>query len=229
MRRDPGRLRVNAQLIDTETGAHLWADQFDEDVADLLKVQDQVVARIGSRFWVRNWSGRRLKKGASSRNPDAASIRPFGDWGPDHCAPIGLPLGRQARDLPPRPGICSSRALQIDPNDFPWRRLEAPETYTWRLITGFGWRDPEDELRSQKCCGQANRAIVLNPANIPAYYTKGYVPIGNGSVAKPLDAPRMSDSPSIPASVLLYMPPGGAENARPLRNGESRRRSGDVA
>ena len=50
VQRDQGRLRVNAQLIDTETGAHLWADVFDEDVADLLKVQDQVVAQTGSRL-----------------------------------------------------------------------------------------------------------------------------------------------------------------------------------
>ena len=32
--RDQNRVRVNAQLIDAESGAHLWADQFEEDVAD---------------------------------------------------------------------------------------------------------------------------------------------------------------------------------------------------
>jgi adenylate cyclase len=43
--RDGGRVRVNAQLVDAETGAHLWTDRFDEDVSDLLKLQDQVIAR----------------------------------------------------------------------------------------------------------------------------------------------------------------------------------------
>src|SRR3984885_85850 len=43
---DQNRVRVNAQLIDAGSGAHLWADRFEEDVADLFKLQDQVVARL---------------------------------------------------------------------------------------------------------------------------------------------------------------------------------------
>jgi adenylate cyclase len=46
--RDQNRARVNAQLIDAASGAHLWADRFEEDVADLFKLQDQVVARLGN-------------------------------------------------------------------------------------------------------------------------------------------------------------------------------------
>ena len=44
VQRDQNRVRVNAQLIDAESGAHVWADRFEEDVADLFKLQDQVVA-----------------------------------------------------------------------------------------------------------------------------------------------------------------------------------------
>jgi len=40
------RVRVSAQLIDTETGAHLWADQFDADQTDLLEMQDEIVTRL---------------------------------------------------------------------------------------------------------------------------------------------------------------------------------------
>ena len=36
VQRDQSHVRVNAQLIDGETGAHLWADRFDEDIADLF-------------------------------------------------------------------------------------------------------------------------------------------------------------------------------------------------
>ena len=46
VQRDGTRVRVNAQLIDAGSGAHLWADRFEEDVADLFKLQDQVVARL---------------------------------------------------------------------------------------------------------------------------------------------------------------------------------------
>lgn len=40
------RMRVNAQLIDAATGAHLWADQFDADRSDLLQMQDEIVTRL---------------------------------------------------------------------------------------------------------------------------------------------------------------------------------------
>jgi adenylate cyclase len=40
------QVRVNAQLIDADSGAHLWADQFDTPRADLLKMQDEIVAHL---------------------------------------------------------------------------------------------------------------------------------------------------------------------------------------
>jgi len=40
-------LRVNAQLVSTETGAHLWADRFDETLSNLNEGQDTIVTRIG--------------------------------------------------------------------------------------------------------------------------------------------------------------------------------------
>ena len=41
-------MRVNAQLIDAESGAHLWADQFDTPRADLLQMQDEIVTRLAN-------------------------------------------------------------------------------------------------------------------------------------------------------------------------------------
>jgi len=39
-------IRVNAQLIDAETGAHLWAERFDRPRGELFDMQDQIVARL---------------------------------------------------------------------------------------------------------------------------------------------------------------------------------------
>jgi adenylate cyclase len=46
------RVRVSAQLIDAETGAHLWADQFDAYRADLLEMQDEIVTRLSRALQV---------------------------------------------------------------------------------------------------------------------------------------------------------------------------------
>ena len=47
------RVRVNAQLIDAETGAHLWADKFDADRTDLLEMQDEIVTRLSRALQMR--------------------------------------------------------------------------------------------------------------------------------------------------------------------------------
>jgi TolB-like protein/Tfp pilus assembly protein PilF len=46
VQRGGNRVRVNVQLIDAETGNHLWAERFDKPLADLFDMQDEVVARL---------------------------------------------------------------------------------------------------------------------------------------------------------------------------------------
>ena len=40
------RTRFNAQLVDAESGAHLWAERFDKRRTDLLDMQDEVTTRL---------------------------------------------------------------------------------------------------------------------------------------------------------------------------------------
>ena len=46
VQRAGNRMRVNVQLIDAETGNHLWAERFDKPLADLFDMQDEIVARL---------------------------------------------------------------------------------------------------------------------------------------------------------------------------------------
>jgi adenylate cyclase len=46
VRKAGGRLRITAQLIEAETGAHLWADRFDGAVADVFDLQDQITDKV---------------------------------------------------------------------------------------------------------------------------------------------------------------------------------------
>ena len=45
VRRSGRKVRVNAQLIDAETDAHLWAEQFDGDIGDLFALQNEITSR----------------------------------------------------------------------------------------------------------------------------------------------------------------------------------------
>ena len=75
VQRDANRVRVNAQLIDAESGAHLWADRFEEDVVDLFKLQDEVVARLARTLQVElvNAEAQRSLHDRP-RNPDAIDL-----------------------------------------------------------------------------------------------------------------------------------------------------------
>jgi TolB-like protein/Flp pilus assembly protein TadD len=46
VRRSGSQVRVNTQLIDAESGAHLWAERFDRDIGDLFVLQDEITSRI---------------------------------------------------------------------------------------------------------------------------------------------------------------------------------------
>ena len=48
VQRVDNRLRVNVQLIDAETGNHLWAERFDKRVTDLFDMQDEIVSRLAN-------------------------------------------------------------------------------------------------------------------------------------------------------------------------------------
>ena len=73
VQRDQNRVRVNAQLIDGETGAHLWADRFQEDVADLFKLQDDVVARLANALSYELVRAE-AEAAARSKNPDSIDL-----------------------------------------------------------------------------------------------------------------------------------------------------------
>ena len=101
-------MRVNVQLTEAETGAHLWAERFDKPVADLFTMQDEIVSRIANTLKAEIVSAE-ARRAARTANPGALDLwlRGF-DWiqrgggNPEYLA--------NARD-------CFARALGIDPDN----------------------------------------------------------------------------------------------------------------
>jgi adenylate cyclase len=46
VRRMGNRVRVTAQLIEAETGGHLWAERYDRDLLDIFALQDEITANV---------------------------------------------------------------------------------------------------------------------------------------------------------------------------------------
>jgi TolB-like protein/lipoprotein NlpI len=159
VQRDQNRVRVNAQLIDAETGAHLWADRFEEDVTDLFKLQDQVVARLANAL---NYELVRAEAetGAHSKNPDVIDLDMRGDEA------IYRFQQQPTKDSLMAIRALFEQALAIDPNDAAALNGSA---ITYLNEYGFGWTNPETDYEA-KVLGQADRALALAPSN-PWNYT----------------------------------------------------------
>jgi hypothetical protein len=50
VQRGGSRMRISVQLIDAESGHHLWAERFDKPVTDLFDMQDEIVARLANEL-----------------------------------------------------------------------------------------------------------------------------------------------------------------------------------
>lgn len=48
VQRSGNRLRVNVQLIDAESGSHLWAERFEKPISDLFELQDEIVSLLAN-------------------------------------------------------------------------------------------------------------------------------------------------------------------------------------
>jgi adenylate cyclase len=53
VRKANNRVRITAQLVDTTTGGHLWAERYDRDLQDIFGVQEEIARRIAAALQVR--------------------------------------------------------------------------------------------------------------------------------------------------------------------------------
>jgi adenylate cyclase len=158
--RDQNRGRVNAQLIDAESGAHLWAERFEEDLADLFKLQDQVVARLANTLGFELVKAE-AEKSTHSQSPDVVDLDMRG-W-----VMLQQWLGT-TKDYVSAARAWFEQALKIDPND---PDALAGAAYAHFMDFVLGWANPGIDYEA-KVLGQADRAIALAHDNLWAYYVK---------------------------------------------------------
>jgi TolB-like protein/Flp pilus assembly protein TadD len=114
VQRSGNRVRVNAQLIDAETGAHLWAERFDRDIGDLFALQGEITSRIANAL---NLELMRAEAARPTDNPNAMdyifkgrAALAKGNTGESAAEAIGL--FERALALDPRSVEAQSRLAQ---------------------------------------------------------------------------------------------------------------------
>jgi TolB-like protein len=158
VQRASDRLRVTAQLIDTETGAQVWADRYDRELADVFLVQDEIVNQIVAKI-----AG---SYGAIEHNEAKAAARKS----PNEIQAYDLVL--RARDAMQWDwtsetfGAARSmlnQAVTLDPTNAQARRELA-----WLAVLGWVFRLDETPVSPDEITAQATKAVELDSADARA-------------------------------------------------------------
>jgi adenylate cyclase len=159
VRRSSQQVRVNAQLVDTETGAHLWAERLDRDMGDLFRLQDEITSQIARAL---QFELTIADAGRLSEHPDVFDYILQGraawwksPYGTNHAEALG-PL---------------ERALALDP-----RGVEAQIWLALVLISRvFEVVSDAPDVDLQRADDLVARALAVSPNNAWAHFVKGQV------------------------------------------------------
>jgi adenylate cyclase len=158
------RVRVGAQLIDADTDAHLWTDQFDADRADLLQMQDAIVIRLARALEIELTAveAARISRRATA-SLDAEDIALRGEA-------IVLAYGVYRDEAEAGYEFCE-RALDVDPNNI--RALSVLVEKFATRVTAMQSTDRETDLR--RADELASRALVIDPNSYHAHQARARV------------------------------------------------------
>jgi tetratricopeptide (TPR) repeat protein len=163
------QVRVNAQLIDAETGAHLWAERFERVVEDLFALQAEVTGQIARALNLQ------LKEAESQR---AMRGRPESLEAVDYARKAWAELWNkpQTRATNDQALAYLEKALALDPN-VPeiWTNL----AYVHGRAEVYGWSASLSESR-RLWREAAERAVALAPRSADAHYVLAGVLFAQG-------------------------------------------------
>jgi TolB-like protein/class 3 adenylate cyclase/Tfp pilus assembly protein PilF len=159
VQRAGNQVRINAQLVDTETGAQIWGDRFDRDAADLFALQNEITARIARALQSQLAIAEARRP---TDHPDALDYILRGR------AVLTRPISKENSD---EAVTLFETALALDP--------KSADAATWLAATlAFRVTDemsdfPDEDLhRAEKLVAQA---LAASPNSALAHYVKGQV------------------------------------------------------
>jgi adenylate cyclase len=156
LRKAGNRIRVTAQLVEAETGKHVWAERYDRDLADIFAVQDEITQAVtiaAAPAIDQAERQRAMRKPPGSL--DAWAAYQQGLWHFDKATPADNALAekffQQAIDLDPSfaDGYCGVAITRM------------------HAATVFGTRTPADVRTSAQPL--ARQALALDGANALAH------------------------------------------------------------
>jgi adenylate cyclase len=210
VRKANNRVRITAQLVDTTTGGHLWAERYDRDLQDIFAVQEEIAQRITAALALQltqQEAEHMAQKGTN--NPEA--------WehfmrGTELYRHYTKEANGQAREF-------FERAIRLDPQ---FARAYASLSATHRLDWNFGWSD-NPEASEQRAFELAQESVRRDPSLPYGHQQLAYLSVYRGQheqaiaaakKAVQLGGPSNTDGAAALAQMLIYA--GQPEQAIPL-------------
>jgi len=223
------RMRVDAQLIDAGSGAHLWAEQFDTPRADLLQMQDAIVAHLAHAidFQLTQAEAARLKRTpAANRNAEDLALQcEAGFWKAGAIgkeADAAFALCEQALSIDPdnvrallglafKLWLPAALGLSGDPKG-DLERADQFDTKALALDPGFAWAHGtkgwilQNQQRPEESVPEFERALALDPSGADAYSGLGvdYLALGRFDQSLEVLDKAIRASPSDPSLTYYY-------------------------
>jgi adenylate cyclase len=182
IRKDGIQVQTNAQLVDTRNAAHLWADRFDTEIADLSDLQDAITGRIASSLNIEILKAENRRAIAERpTDPDAIDLRLRAialvstSFTPQHTASARGFL-EQAVRLDSQSGDSWSQLAILLVNDYlnNWNEAKDSQAAAEDLL-----RRAEDALQ---------QALRIDPTIARAHQADGYIRRAKGDHQGALDA-----------------------------------------
>jgi adenylate cyclase len=156
VRHNASRIRVNAQLIDAETGGHIWAERYDRDISDMFAVQDDITGSVVMAIEPAVHDAEQLHANrVLPENLGAWEAFHRGMWFLDQVDPVS---NLKAREF-------FERAIALDPGFAP---PHAWLVQTWlnerHIFFNHGMADPAEFAKRE-----AQRAVALDPNDAAGY------------------------------------------------------------
>jgi TolB-like protein len=157
------RFRFNAQLVAAENGAHLWAERFDKERADLLDMQDEVTARLARTIHMELIAAESRR--AAREHPDHLdsvdhTLRGWAAWNRH----LSLDAAREARAF-------FEAALRLDQNNF--GALLGFANATMSEVNMYASPDRVGQIGAAEAA--ATKALALEPDSADAHVAYGTI------------------------------------------------------
>jgi TolB-like protein/DNA-binding winged helix-turn-helix (wHTH) protein len=159
VRRSGNQVRVNAQLIDTENNAHLWAERFDRDIGDVFALQNEITSRIAVALNLELIGSEAARPAV---RPDALDY---------------ILRARAALLKPPRPETYAEtislfeRALELDPGSSEAQSMLSAVLVS-RVIEGMTNSPNADVARAEEL---ADKALAISPGSFFPHFARALV------------------------------------------------------